>query len=49
MDKSQHGQEEKLEYYPYIIFYVDDILGIHYDPDDLLNKLNWEAKISQEF
>ena len=30
----------KLECYSYILCYVDDILCIHHDPDDVLNKLN---------
>ena len=32
--------EETLEYCSYILCYVDDILFIHQDPDDVLNKLN---------
>ena len=31
--------EDKLQFYSYIPCYVDDILCIHYDPDDVLNKL----------
>ena len=38
--KAQYMHEDKLEYYSYIICYVDDILCIHHDPDDVLNKLN---------
>ena len=32
--------EDKLEYYSYILCYVDDILCIHNDQDNVLNKLN---------
>ena len=32
--------ECKLQYYSYNLNYVDDILCIHHDPDDVLNKLN---------
>ena len=38
--KSEHRPEDNLEYYSYILCYVDDILCIHHDPDDVLNKLN---------
>ena len=38
--KAQHRPEDKLEFYSYILFYVDDILCIHNDPDDILNILN---------
>ena len=38
--KTETRSEDKLEYYLYIICYVDDILCIHHDPDTVLNKLN---------
>ena len=38
--KAHYRLEDKLEFYSYISCYVDDILSIHHDPDDLLNKLN---------
>ena len=38
--KAQYRPEDKLEYYSYILYYVDDTLCIHHDPDDVLNKLN---------
>ena len=38
--KAEYRPEDKLEYYSYILCYVDDILCIHHDPDDVLNKLN---------
>ena len=31
--KSEYRPEDKLEYYSYILGYVDDILCIHYDPE----------------
>ena len=34
--KAEYRPEDKFEYYTY----VDDILCIHLDPDDVLNKLN---------
>ena len=37
--------EDKLEYYSYILYYVDDILCIHHDPDNVLNKLNGYAPL----
>ena len=33
--------EEEGEHYSYNLCYVDDILYISHDPDDILNKLNW--------
>ena len=38
--KAQHRPKDQLEYYSYILCYVDDILCIHLDPDDVLTKLN---------
>ena len=38
--KAQDRPEDKLQYYSYILCYVDDILCIHHNPDDVLNKLN---------
>ena len=38
--KAQNRPEDKLAYYSYILCYVDDILCIHHNPDDVLNKLN---------
>ena len=38
--KVKYRPEDKLEYYSYISFYMDDILCIHHDPGDALNKLN---------
>ena len=32
--------EDKFEYYSYILCYVDEILCIHHNPDDVLKKLN---------
>ena len=37
--KSDTRPKNKFEYYSYILFYVYDILCIHHDPDDVLNKL----------
>ena len=31
---------DKFEYYSYILCYMDDVVCIHNDPDDVLNKLN---------
>ena len=36
--KAEYRLEGKLEYYSYILWYVDDILCIQHDPDDVLNK-----------
>ena len=38
--KAEAKIEDKFEYYSYILCYADDIICIHYDPDDVLNKLN---------
>ena len=38
--KNEYRPKYKLEYYSYILCYVDDILCIHHDPDDILNKHN---------
>ena len=38
--KTEYRPEDKQEYYSYILCYVNDILCIHHDPNDLLNKLN---------
>ena len=38
--KAQYWPEDKLEYCSYMLCNVDDILCIHHDPDDVLNKLN---------
>ena len=38
--KAEYRSGDKLEYYSYILCYVDDIFCINHDPDDLLNKLN---------
>ena len=38
--KAEYRPEDKLEYISYIFCYVDDILCIHHDPDNVLNKLN---------
>ena len=38
--KAQYRSEDKLQYYSYILCYVDDILWIRHDPDDVLNKLD---------
>ena len=38
--KSEYRPEDRLEYYSFILCYVDDILCIHHDQDDVLNKLN---------
>ena len=38
--KAWHKPEDKLQYYSYILCYVDDILCIHHDPDNVLNKVN---------
>ena len=37
--KAENSSEDKLEHYSYNLCYVDDILCIHHDPDDILNKL----------
>ena len=38
--KAEHRPEDKLEYFSYMLCYVNDILCIHHDPDDELNRLN---------
>ena len=38
--KAEYRLEDKLEYYSYIFCYMDNILCMHHDPDDILNKLN---------
>ena len=38
--KAEHRPEDKLEYYLYILYYVNDISCIHHDPDDVLSRLN---------
>ena len=38
--KAEYRPEENLQCYFYILCYVDDILCIPHDPDDVLNKLN---------
>ena len=38
--KAQYRPEDKLEYYYCILCYLDYILCIHHDPDDILIKLN---------
>ena len=38
--KAQYRLDDKLQYYSYILGYVDDISCIHHDQDDVLNKLN---------
>ena len=38
--KPEYKLEDKLGYYSYTLCYVDDILCIHHDPDNVWNKLN---------
>ena len=38
--KADYSPEDKIQHYSYILCYVDDILCIHHDLDDVLNKLN---------
>ena len=38
--KLEFRSEVKVEYYSYISWYVDGIICIHHDPDDVLIKLN---------
>ena len=38
--KAEYRPEDKLAYYSYILCYADDILCVHYDPDNVFNKLN---------
>ena len=38
--------QHKFDYHSYILFYVDNILSIHHNPDDVLNKLNHYALLS---
>ena len=38
--KAEYKPEDKSEYYSYILFYVDDILCVHHDRGNVLNKLN---------
>ena len=38
--KTEYRPEDKLEYSSYILSYVDDILCIHHNSDNVLNKLN---------
>ena len=38
--KAEYRPEDKLVYYSYILCYVDNILCIHHDTNDVLNKLN---------
>ena len=40
LTKAEYRPEDKLEYYSYILCFMDDILCIHHDPNDILNKLN---------
>ena len=37
--KAEYRLEEKLQYYSYALCYVDDILCIHHNSGDALNKL----------
>ena len=37
---AKYRLEDKFEYYLYILCYMYDILCIHHDPDDVLDKLN---------
>ena len=50
--KIDHRPEDKLEYFSYILCYVDDILCIYHDPDNVLNQTERvhaiETWISQE-
>ena len=39
MDEAWYRPEDKLQHYSYILYYVDDILCIYHDPDDVFNKL----------
>ena len=45
--KPETRPEDKFEYYSYILCYVDDILCIHHDPDDVSNKLNHCVQLKQ--
>ena len=36
----EYRPEDKLEYYPYILCFVDKQLCINHDPDDVFDKLN---------
>ena len=38
--KPEFRPQDKLEYYSYILCYVDNFLCIHHNPEDVLNKLN---------
>ena len=38
--KDEYRSEDKFEHYSHILCLVDDILCIHHNPDDVLNKLN---------
>ena len=38
--KAEYRQEDKVEYYSYILCDVDDMLCIYHDPDNVFNKLN---------
>ena len=38
--KAEYRPEDELKYYSYILCYVDDILCIHHDLKDVLNKLS---------
>ena len=38
--EAEYRLHDKLEYYSDIFYYVDDILCMHHDPHNVLNKLN---------
>ena len=46
--KAQWRPEDKLEHYLYILCYVDDILCIHHNLVDTLNKLNRYVPLKPE-
>ena len=43
--KPEYKSEVKLEYNSHILCYVDAILCIHHDPDDVLTKLNYYVPV----
>ena len=43
--KPEFRSEVKLQCYFYILYYVDEIICIHHDPDDVLIKLKYYVPV----
>ena len=43
--KLETRPEDKFEHYSYMLCYMNDILCIHNDPDDVLKKLNCDVPL----